>query len=167
MSYKSIIIWVVLLIGILGMLSWVGIKGDASLPVGSQIESGTALTVDEPIYDFGEIKIYGGDVVTTFVVSNKTESSIRIDSIVTSCMCTTAYIIDGDRTKGPFGMPGHGTVVPRANEVIESGEERIIRVVFDPAAHGDLGLGFVDRYVYLVDQNGGATILEARATVIR
>lgn len=165
MYNKNIIIGLILLVGILAVFSLVGVKNKAVLPVKGQLDLGSVLTVENPVFDFGEIRIDDGDVTTTFTVTNKTDRDIRIDSVATSCMCTTAYIINKEKRRGPFGMPGHGVAVPKANEVIGPGEERIIEVIFDPAAHGLAGLGFANRYVYLVDQDGGAMQLEIRAVV--
>lgn len=164
MKNKSLIIWVLIIVGILAFLLWRG-GGTAVLPVDSQIDAGSVLTTESDSYDFGTISMKDGTVSKTFVVSNKTLNDLRIDSVVTSCMCTVAYIVDGQNKKGPFGMPGHGNEVPRANEIIKAGEDRIIEVVFDPAAHGPLGVGPIERQVYLVDENGGALQLEIKAMV--
>ena len=47
-----------------------------------------------------------------------------------------------DKTKkGPFGMPGHGGLTTFANQEIGAGEEAIVEVEVDPAAHGPQGTG--------------------------
>lgn len=137
----------------------------AVLPVNSQLEKGSQLATETAPYDFGTISMEDGNVTTSYVVTNSTDANIRVDSIVTSCMCTTAYLVTESDRKGPYGMPGHGNTVPRANEIIKAGEKWTIEVVFDPAAHGPLGVGLAERYVYLIDEKGGALELEFKANV--
>ncbi|MEX2143738.1 MAG: DUF1573 domain-containing protein [Anaerolineales bacterium] len=83
-----------------------------------------ALEVTE--FDFGDVPL--GDVVTRELsVRNTGTSKLVIESISTSCGCTTAAI---DQTQIP---PGSSTV---------------LRVTFDSAAHGDVA-GFYTRQVFL------------------
>lgn len=165
MKNKTTIIWTVIIIsGALGLLWWGG-SNKASLPTESQLRSASVLTAPIVSRDFGVISMKNGNVRTSFAVINPSQNEIRIDSIVTSCMCTTAYIANGDAKKGPFGMPGHGAPVPKANEIMKAGEEKIIEVVFDPAAHGPAGVGLAERYIYLVDETGGVLQLEIKAEV--
>jgi len=129
-------------------------------------EAGGALTleVSEPFYNFGEVSMKNGNVFREFKVKNNTSSSINIAKIFTSCMCTTASIAVGDKTKGPFGMPGHG-IVPKANMEILAGEEAIVTVEFDPNAHGPAGVGRIEREIYLENDAGAQTVLKFEATV--
>lgn len=125
----------------------------------------TDLTTPEKFHDFGVISMKNGNVSKEFTVTNSTGGDITISRITTSCMCTTAFIAKSNGSlKGPFGMPGHGTVPP-ANETIGAGESRIVKVVFDPNAHGPAGIGRIDRFVTLSDSSGGAIELEIKATV--
>jgi len=163
---KNLIIFVVVLVGLFGFLLLWGGSSTATLPVSTQIERGTELSLNQSEYEFGTIGMYDGNVMTSFVVSNLTDRDIKIDSIVTSCMCTTAYLVMGSDKKGPYGMPGHGSVVPRVNEIIKAGEDMLIEVVFDPAAHGPQGAGHADRSVYVIDENGGALEFVFTADVI-
>lgn len=161
---KTIIIWVLVLAAILILFLWR--SGDtAALPVQSQLDFGSMLAAENGSYDFGTISMKDGNVRTEFSVTNGTLNDIRVDSIVTSCMCTTAYIAKGGEKRGPFGMPGHGEFVPKANETIKAGEEWTIEVVFDPAAHGPAGAGMVERSVYIMDERGGALELKFTADV--
>ena len=74
-------------------------------------------------------------------------------------------MVKGDgSTKGPFGMAGMG-YVPPANETIKPGESRIVRVVYDPNAHGPAGVGQIDRFVTLTDSSGGTLQFEIKALV--
>ncbi len=125
----------------------------------------SALTASETVYDFGSISMKNGDATKDFTVTNTTDKDIMLKTLVTSCMCTQALIVRADgTTKGPFGMPGMG-YVPPANELVKAGENRIIRVVYDPNAHGPAGVGQIDRLVFLEDSNGGKIQLEIKALV--
>ena len=106
-----------------------------------------------------------GDVSREFTITNSTDKDITVKTLLTSCMCTSAFIVRPDgKTKGPFKMPGMG-YVPPANEIIKAGESRIIRVVFDPNAHGPAGVGQIDRFINLTDENGGELQFEIKALV--
>lgn len=123
------------------------------------------LTAEETFYDFGTISMRNGDVSYDFKVRNATGEDILVPTLVTSCMCTSALIVAPDgSTKGPFKMPGMG-YVPPANETIRAGESRIIRVVYDPNAHGPAGVGQIDRFAILTDASGGVIQFEVKALV--
>lgn len=161
---------------ILVTLSFVGIfvwgyfsRGGTSASVQGVLEpksyEGT-LTVSEMFYDFGKISMKDGNVSKEFVVTNSSGADVNLRKIQTSCMCTVAFIVKGDgSTKGPFGMPGHGGPVPLANEIIKSGESRIINAVFDPSAHGPAGVGKIDRFITLTDGSGNNLQLAISALV--
>lgn len=112
------------------------------------------LTAEETFYDFGTISMKNGNVSKVFKVTNSTSEDIKVPSLTTSCMCTTAYIIkeDGSRSR-PFGMPGHGGAVPKANAVVKANGLLAIEVVYDPNAHGPAGVGLIERAVFLEDEN--------------
>lgn len=128
--------------------------------------SASALKASETFYDFGTIRMKNGLASKTFQVSNLSEQDINLEKISTSCMCTAAYIIgqDGNK-KGPFGMPGHGGNVPKANETIKAGETRDIEVVYDPNAHGPAGVGRIERSVFLEDENNKIIEFKFKANV--
>ena len=130
----------------------------------SATQNTTTLTAAETFYDFGTISMKNGLVARSFKVTNPTANDIELKTVVTSCMCTKAYIEGGGATKGPFGMLGMGSVPP-ANELIRAGESRDIEVVYDPNAHGPAGVGVIDRFVTLTDSSGGTLELEIKAVV--
>ncbi len=105
-----------------------------------------------------------GNVTHTFAVTNPTDKDILVKELVTSCMCTAAYIVEGNSKIGPFGMTGMG-FAPKANMLIKAGETRNIDVVYDPNAHGPAGVGSIERFVNLTDANGGTLELEIKALV--
>ena len=107
-----------------------------------------------------------GNVMKEFTVTNPTDQDVTVKTVLTSCMCTNAFVVSGDGSvKGPFGMPGHGGAVAPANETIKAGESRTIRVVYDPNAHGPAGVGRIDRFVTLTDDSGVTLEYEIKANV--
>jgi hypothetical protein len=88
---------------------------------------GTPQAVVSPAkYDFGQI---GPDnpVTTTFAVSNPGSGPLQIESVATSCGCTTAQI---------------------SSQTIAAGASADLTVTFDPQAHAGATGQFL-RYVYL------------------
>ncbi len=118
-----------------------------------------SLVSEEQIFDFGSISMAQGKVSHEFKIQNKGGGPVKIEKIYTSCMCTEALFKKDGKTWGPFGMPGH-SFIPKINQTLNPGQEAIVKVVFDPRAHGPAGIGKVERAVYL-EQNG-QRILELR-----
>ena len=167
---KKNVIFILLGVAVLaGLMLW-GKSNQASVPPPRAIQaqagnsSASSLSATEKFYDFGTISMAKGNVSRVFRIENKTDKDINLESLTTSCMCTNAYIVKDASRRGPFGMPGH-FAVPKANEIIRSGETRDIEVVYDPAAHGPAGVGPIDRFVYLVDSDGNTLQLEIKALV--
>jgi len=177
-TFSNGIIWIIVsLVVVLGIVFWLG-KDQASVsvtemtPVAVSEAQGVIaqptgqLTAVETKYDFGTISMKDALVNREFTVTNSTASDILISTIVTSCMCTTAYIVDAEGSfRGPFGMPGHGGTVPPANEIIKAGESTVIRVVYDPNAHGPAGVGPFVRQITVTDSTGKAVQFEIRGNV--
>lgn len=158
----SVVIAILFIVG-LAFIAKPSSQSNQQPEIGSH-ETSSLLAAEESVFDFGSISMADGDVVHTFVISNTGTESIKIKKMYTSCMCTTASLIYGDITKGPFGMPGHGPMPP-VNVSIEPGEEAGIEVIFDPTAHGPAGIGRVERIVYLENDSGPALELNFSATV--
>lgn len=173
MESKTISIIAVVLLIFIGLFVW-GYAGKGGTTASVQNAPGvrqladtskSALTASETFYDFGTISMKNGNVTKEFRIDNPTDRDITVSTVLTSCMCTTAFIVLPDGSiKGPFRMPGMG-YVPPANEVIKAGESRVIRVVYDPNAHGPAGVGRIDRFVTLTDSSGGVVQLEIKALV--
>ncbi len=171
-NQKTIIALILIIIGIAGLMWWGKLAQKSKinpeeLATNSRLgKIENTLSVEEMFYDFGAISMKNGNVSKVFKISNPGNRDINLKSISTSCMCTVAYVVRHDGSKkGPFGMPGHGGVVPRANEIIKTGETRDIEVVYDPNAHGPAGVGKIDRFIYLEDVNGNKLQLEIKANV--
>lgn len=167
MKLKYALGFIGVLVILLVLMAW-GAPGkpgsQSAISAGTQTAGTGALTAIETFYDFGTISMKNGLVNRVFTVVNSIGKDIELKTITTSCMCTAAYILGGETEKGPFGMPGMGSVPP-ANEMIKAGESRDIKVVYDPNAHGPAGVGMIDRFVYLVDAAGGTLDLEIKALV--
>lgn len=130
----------------------------------NQVKS--SLVAPEVFFDFGTISMRNGNVTKEFTVTNPTTEAVTVKTVFTSCMCTVAFLVQPEGSlKGPFGMPGHGGAVAPANETIPAGGSRIVRVVYDPNAHGPAGVGRIDRFVTLSDDSGGTLDYEIKANV--
>lgn len=164
MKLSYLLVFIGILVVLLAVMA-LAAPGKSGVP--EAVLSGTksaTLVAPEKFYDFGTISMKNGLVNRVFKVTNSTVKDIELKTVTTSCMCTAAYIIGINGEKGPFGMPGMGSVPP-ANELIKAGESRDIKVVYDPNAHGPAGVGVIDRFVYLTDASGGILELEIKALV--
>lgn len=166
MQPKSVLAILIIGIGVVFFFAW-GRSANAVPQTPAAGESGAAspLVASETLYDFGTISMKDGNVTKEFTVSNPTSDDLFLSTVLTSCMCTSAFIVRPDgELSGPFKMPGMG-FVPPANETIKAGESRIIRVVYDPNAHGPAGVGPIARQVTLTLDNGAALNLGIKALV--
>ncbi|MBI2573876.1 MAG: DUF1573 domain-containing protein [Candidatus Wildermuthbacteria bacterium] len=112
--------------------------------------SSSTLSSSESSYDFGTVSMAKGNVSRMFSLKNEGQEPVAITKVYTSCMCTTASLIDAaGARKGYFGMPGHGGGSSGANAVIQPGETMQVEAVFDPAAHGPSGVGLAQRSIYI------------------
>lgn len=131
---------------VLGFFLLNGGGGDST----TKANSASVLETLEADFDFGTISMKNGSVAKKFEVKNTGSELIVINKVYTSCMCTTARIINASgKTFGPYGMPGHGGGISAAKIEVGAGETANIEVIFDPAAHGPSGVGLVKRAVYL------------------
>ena len=116
----------------------------------SSIYSNGVLTAENNDYDFGTISMANGNVSYKFKLKNEGNEKIIIKKVYTSCMCTTAAILDESGKKlGDFGMPGHGGSSSAANIEVKNNESIVVEAVFDPTAHGPAGTGLAQRSVYI------------------
>lgn len=174
MKKSSIIVSSVLVgIALIGLIYWagknqIGTSSKQSVTLETSIGaqgSVVSLAVPEKSYDFGIISMKNGDVTKEFKITNQTNADVFVATLSTSCMCTSAFIVGSDGAiKGPFKMPGMG-YVPRANEIIKAGESRIVRVVFDPNAHGPAGVGPINRQITLSDEKGETLQFDIKGVV--
>lgn len=114
---------------------------------------GVVLAAAETDYDFGTVSMAAGNVSRRFTVKNPTDKPITLTKLYTSCMCTTASLLMGEKRVGPFGMAGHG-FIPPISEVLEAGQTVEVEAVFDPTAHGPAGVGIIERMISLENDAG-------------
>lgn len=165
-KYKKIIITVVIMgLGIIGLALFTQSQTPQDTGESSDGSNSAALAAEINQYDFGEISMARGDVSYEYKIKNSGAEPLVITKIYTSCMCTVAELRKEDSKIGPFGMPGHGGS-SRINETLNPGEEAVIKAVFDPAAHGPAGVGFVERIIYIEHKEGKILELHFTATVI-
>jgi len=152
---KNIIIW--LAVGILAVVGVIAIsypgRNSGKKEQAAVLGLITDLVAPETNYDFGTISMAAGEVTHDFEIRNDSSSTLKLNKLYTSCMCTGAYFVSGTDDIGPFGMPGMG-FVPSLDKELKPGESARIKVVFDPAAHGPAGVGLADRVVYLEFPSG-------------
>ena len=141
-----IIASIAILVGIVSFAATIDKKGEKNNI--SESSSGV-LSAKENSYNFGKISIANGNISYRFKIENSGSESVIINKVYTSCMCTTASIInESGKNLGVFGMPGHGDLA-KANIEVKSSESMIVEAVFDPAAHGPEGTGKIKRLIYL------------------
>ncbi|MEK7610352.1 MAG: DUF1573 domain-containing protein [Patescibacteria group bacterium] len=149
---KITIYIVVVILGLSGLI-WLARPTDQKT-VPAAASGGAALVVEEnPDYNFGTISMAAGMVKHVFSIKNTSPTVVTINKMYTSCMCTTAELTVDGKKIGPYGMPGHGAI-PKIDENLAPGDEALIEVVFDPAAHGPAGVGRIQRVVTIENSTG-------------
>lgn len=153
---KKIIITAIVVIVAIGALILIAKTYSGSNKTGGSVSKfNGVLTAEESSFDFGTISMAKGKVSHMFKIKNTSNETANIEKMYTSCMCTVASLIKGDKKFGPFGMPGH-TFIAKINQVVNAGEEASVEVVYDPAAHGPAGIGKIQRGVTL--ENGSSNL---------
>lgn len=129
-------------------------KPPSAAPVSSAtVGAAGSLSAFTTKYNFGSISMAAGKVTHRYAIRNTGTAPVLIRKMYTSCMCTTAALVKAEKKFGPYGMIGHG-YTPVIDESMRPGEEAMVDVVFDPAAHGPAGIGPTDRVV-TIENNGG------------
>src|SRR3989344_6754123 len=162
-SIKQIAILLGFIILVVAGLVWFG-GSETKAPTAASVNVSGKLTTAETKYDFGAVSMANGKVNKEFVLENQSKDSVAIGEVSTSCMCTTAELKVGDKTAGPFGMPGHGGA-PKANLIVKPGEKLVVKTIFDPAAHGPAGVGPIERQVMISTGAASPMVLEFKAIV--
>lgn len=158
-----------LIVGLLAVAAFVGVmllgrSTDRAVSSPTEITVKSALSTPETLYDFGVVLMKDGKISHRFKITNPTDKDLTAEYLSTSCMCTTAYIVDDKSRSGPFGMEGMSSS-GKAKMLFKPKESRDIEVVFDPNAHGPAGVGPMQRFVTLTDTNRGKLQLEIRGLV--
>ena len=153
---KTVLVIIVALLA-LGGIIWFARPNSEKKTAATSAKSDGSLTVeDESSYDFGTVSMANGKVKHDFKIKNTSGEAVIINKIYTSCMCTTAVLIKGDKQFGPYGMPGHG-FIPNIDQGINTNEETTVEITFDPSAHGPSGVGRIQRIV-TIENNAGQPI---------
>lgn len=156
---KNIILGIVVLILVFGGIVWLARPNSTFRSVNNRsLNKGAAvaLVTNESAFDFGTISMAAGNVTHLYKIKNISSQDVKIARVYTSCMCTSAYLLRGDKRFGPYGMPGHA-FGGGLNEILKSNEEASVETVFDPAAHGPAGVGTIQRAV-IVETDSGSTL---------
>jgi len=154
---NKITIGIVVAVVVLGSLVWLARPSspDDTAPVATR-EQGTLTVAGTANHDFGTISMAAGEVKHRFTIKNADDKAVSIKKMYTSCMCTTATLLAGEKQFGPYGMPGHG-IIPKINQSINPGEEAVVEITFDPAAHGPAGIGRIQRTI-TIENNAGQPV---------
>ena len=165
MKTKNLIYWSAVLIFFVGIIALVSINGNGDNS-NKIAYSASVLMATESSFDFNTISMKDGNVSHQFEVKNEGKESVIIEKIYTSCMCTSAMIIDVSGKKwGAFGM--HSSSKTKIE--VDAGELIIVEAIFDPNAHGPSGVGLAERSIYLETNSAKSPKLEFsfRAMVAR
>lgn len=104
------------------------------------------IAVDATNFDFGEV--VNGEIAThDFIVRNEGNAPLIVESVITTCGCTTA-------TLEPMTIP--------------AGESGVLHVAFDSGAHGPDLTGEIIRQVFITsnDPDQPETVFEISANVL-
>lgn len=81
-------------------------------------------------------------------------------------MCTKARLVQAEKVSEWFGM-SHGNTRPKINVPLEPDRPAYLEVSVDPAAHGEAGLGPIQRGIMLKTAGGQELQFVVSATVTR
>ncbi len=111
-----------------------------------QKTAGAKISVDHSSKSVGNIPYDGGDLIHVFPIKNVGDKDLEIANVATSCMCTKAYLKQGDTKSDGFGMKGMSA--PSSwKGIIKPGQTAQIVMDFDPTYHGPSGTGPITRTV--------------------
>lgn len=147
---KKIIITIVATLAIFAGGFYFVSKGSSSIPESSLVKvEASDVQVSPESYDIGKVLMKNGLVTREYEIKNNSENTLRLKKIVTSCMCTRAQVVTGDKRTRLYAMEMNGVKNPIISFDIPGKSTAKVIVKFDPAAHGIQGAGVVDRTVWL------------------
>ena len=157
-----LIILGIITFAILGMGVWL-----LSRPVGVAVEKSdqAKAEITEKTYDWGEIKINGGNAEKSFMIKNTGIGPLKLLDISTSCMCTTAQVIIDGKSSPLFKMHQKSAWTGE----VQPGKEAELKVIFDPAFHGPSGVGAMTRQIEVAtnDKNNPKLEFMLKGTVVK
>lgn len=109
------------------------------------------LSDNELRQDLGTISMSDGIKKIEYKYTNYSLETLSINSLYTSCMCTKAKLIIGEKQSDFAGMKGHEGGLKPINPQMElnPGETAIILAEFDPNVHGPDAVGPINRSVFM------------------
>ena len=120
--------------------------GSGSPKAELQKTKGAKISITVSSKSAGNIPYSGPDLIESFPIKNIGDKDLEIANIATSCMCTKAYIKQGNNKSDEFGMKGMSA--PSSwKGIIKPGETAEIVADFDPKYHGPSGIGPIQRTV--------------------
>lgn len=96
------------------------------------------ISITPAVRNLGDVSASKGTVSTLFAIGNEGDGDLVIRDMETSCMCTEAALVIGDREGPRFGMRGHGQRPVGWSATLKPGEQATLKVYYDPTVHGDL-----------------------------
>lgn len=142
MNDKKIILAIIILtIAILG--GGVYILSATNTPKIIALQNAKAYVENSTSLDFGTIPINKGNLTKSFIIKNTGTDTLKLYNIKTSCHCTTAQVSINGSNSPSFGMDSLSSWVGE----VRPGKEAKLNIIFDPAFHGDSGLGPINRFV--------------------
>ena len=147
MDKKFVLLITILTLGIIGIA--ILVSGSSSTTTTKATVSKTAgakIVVDHSSKKVGNIPYSGGNLIHVFPIKNEGFNDLEIANIATSCMCTKAYLKQGDNKSEGFGMKGM-SASSSWKGIIKPGQTAEIIADFDPTYHGPQGIGSVTRMV--------------------
>lgn len=139
---------VLVLTGLLLAARWQYLPGMPGWPWATGSGRAPLLRVSPTTYDLGEVSQAKGIVTVELSAANGGEADLVINEMETSCGCTRAALIVGGKEGPWFGMRGHGEWPVGWSIRLRPGERAILRVQYDPDAHG-IYRGPIDRIVVI------------------
>jgi hypothetical protein len=112
--------------------------GAIGLSMFQGVEEGPKIQITPERYDFGSVRVSGGEVTKLMTVKNIGKDDLKITRMESSCGCTSAsMVVDG--IEGPrFSMASHGTNPTGWSVTLEPGETTQLKVYYDPTVHRDM-----------------------------
>ncbi len=101
------------------------------------------ISVDQKTFDWGNIPYSGGNATKAFAIKNIGSDVLQLTGVKTSCTCTKAQIVIDGKSSPYFSMHSTSSWVGE----VAPGKEAQLTVIFDPAFHGPIGVGPVERLV--------------------
>jgi len=147
---KGKVIFILLTLGVVigGVLIFTRNKNSIPDSALAQIKFEEVLVSPES-YDVGKMIMKNGFVIREYEIKNNSKNILRVKNIVTSCMCTKAQVVFDNKRTRFYGMEMQGAKNPNIDFDIPAQSSAKLTVRFDPAAHGIVGVGPINRSVYL------------------